>query len=51
MDLFGPCKSSDMGKKYVLTIRDALTKYSQIVAVLNKEAETMVVVVSNKRIC
>jgi hypothetical protein len=26
MDVFGPCKTSDMGNKYVLTITDAFTK-------------------------
>jgi hypothetical protein len=41
MDLFGPCKTSDMGHKYILTITDALTKYSEIVAIPNKEAETV----------
>jgi hypothetical protein len=41
MDLFGPCKTSDMGNKYILTITDAFTKYSEIVALPNKEAETV----------
>jgi hypothetical protein len=41
MDLFGPCKTSDMGNKYILTITDAFTKYSEIVAIPNKEAETV----------
>jgi hypothetical protein len=27
MDLFGPCKTSDKGNKYVLTLTDAFTKY------------------------
>ena len=42
MDLFGPCVTSDMGKKYVLTITDAFTKYAEVVAIPNKEAETVV---------
>jgi hypothetical protein len=41
MDLFGPCKTSDMGNKYILTITDAFKKYSEIVAISNKEAETV----------
>jgi hypothetical protein len=41
MDLFGPCKTSDMGNKYILTITDAFTKYSEVVAIPNKEAETV----------
>jgi hypothetical protein len=41
MDLFGPCKTSDMGNKYVLTITDAFMKYAEICAIPNKEAETV----------
>jgi hypothetical protein len=41
MNLFGPCKTSDMGTKYVLTITDAFTKYAEICAIPNKEAETV----------
>jgi hypothetical protein len=29
-----------MGNKYVLTITDAFTKYGEVVAIPNKEAET-----------
>jgi hypothetical protein len=43
MDLFGPFKTSDMGNKYVLTIKDAFTKYAEIWAIPNKEAETVVI--------
>ena len=39
--LFGPCKTSDAGNKYVLTMTDAFTKYAEIVAVPNKEAVTV----------
>ena len=41
MDLFGPCKTSDAGNKYVLTMTDAFTKYAEIVAIPNKEAVTV----------
>jgi hypothetical protein len=51
MDLFGPCKTSDMGNKYILTITDAFTKYSEIVAIPNKEAETVADAVFTKWIC
>jgi hypothetical protein len=51
MDLFGPCKTSDMGNKYILTITDALTKYSEIVAIPNKEAETVADAVFTKWVC
>jgi hypothetical protein len=41
MDLFGPCKTSDMGNKYVLTVTDAFTKCTEVFAIPNKEAETI----------
>ena len=38
MDLFGPCKTTDAGNKYVLTMTDACTKYAESVALrLNLE--------------
>jgi hypothetical protein len=49
--LFGPCKISDMGNKYILTIMDAFTKYSETVAIPNKEAETVADAVFTKWIC
>ena len=48
MDLFGPCKTLDMGNKYMLTITDAFTKYAEIFAISNKEAETVADVVFTK---
>ncbi len=51
MDLFGPCKTSDMGNKYILTITDAFTKYSEVVAIPNKEAVTVADAVFTKWIC
>jgi thiaminase len=41
MDLFETCKTSDMGNKYILAITDAFTKYSEIVAIPNKEADAV----------
>jgi hypothetical protein len=41
MDLSGPFKTSDMGNTYVLTITDAFTKYAEIIAIPNKEEETV----------
>ena len=38
MDLFGPCKTTDAGNKYILTMTDPLTKYAEIIAISNKEA-------------
>ena len=51
MDLFGPCKTSDLCNKYVLTIMDALTKYAEIMAIPNKEAEKVADAVFTKWIC
>jgi hypothetical protein len=50
MDLFGACKTSDLGNKYVLTITDTF-KYAEICAIPNKEAETVAEMVFTKRIC
>ena len=51
MDLFGPCKTSDTGNKYVLTMTDAFTKYAEIVAIPNKEAVTVAYAIFTKWIC
>jgi hypothetical protein len=40
-----------MGNKYILTITDAFTKYSKIVAIPNKETETVADAVFTKWIC
>ena len=43
MDLFGPLKTrSASGKKLILVITDAFTKYTELVPLLNKEASTVV---------
>ena len=39
MNLFGPFKSFGMVDKYKLTITDAFTKYTEIVAIPNNEPE------------
>jgi hypothetical protein len=41
MDLFGPLKTSNEGKKFVLCITGAFTKYTEIIAIKNKEASTI----------
>ena len=51
LDLFGPCVTSDMGNKYVLTMTDAFTKYAEVVAIPNKEAATVATELFNKWIC
>jgi hypothetical protein len=39
MDMFGPCKTSRMGNKYVQTMTNVFTKYAEIMEIPNKEAE------------
>jgi hypothetical protein len=42
-DLFGPLKTSDSGKKFILCMMDALTKYIELVPLTNKEATTVAI--------
>jgi hypothetical protein len=37
--LFDQCKASDMGNKYVLTMTDAFTKYSEIMVFPKKNSK------------
>jgi transposase InsO family protein len=41
IDLFGPLKTSSQGKKMVLVMTDAFTKYEEAFAILDKQAETV----------
>jgi hypothetical protein len=50
-DLFGPLKMSDKGKKFILCITDAFTKYIELVALPNKEAVTVAEAIFDKWIC
>ncbi len=50
-DLFGPLKTTDKGKKFILCITDAFTKYVSLVALLNKEAATPAEAIFDKWIC
>ena len=51
MDLFGPLRTSHASKHYVLALTDAFTKYVELVALPNKEAETLAQAVFDKWIC
>ena len=51
VDLYGPLKDSESGKKYVLVMTDAFTKYAEVVAVANKEAQTVGLAIFNILIC
>ena len=51
VDLFGPLKTSSSGKKYILVMTDAFTKYVELVAVPDKEAKTVTSAILHKWIC
>ena len=50
-DLHGPLKTSGNNKKYILVMTDAFTKYVILVAINNKEAETVTEAIFKKWIC
>ena len=50
-DLFGPLRTSANGKKFILVMTDAFTKYAEIIAIHNKEAETVAEAVFYHWIC
>jgi hypothetical protein len=50
-DLFGPLKTSDSGKKFILCMTDALTKYVKLVPLPNKEANTVANAIFDKWYC
>jgi len=50
-DLFGPLKTSDSGKKFILCMTDALTKYIELVPLQSKEATTVAEAIFAKWIC
>ena len=51
MDLFGPLKTSNSGKKFVLCLTDAFTKYAVMLAIDNKEAITVAKHIFDSWIC
>jgi hypothetical protein len=50
-DLFGPLKMRDSGKKFILCMMDALTKYVELVSLPNKEADTVANAIFDKWYC
>ena len=50
-DLFGPLRTSESGKKFILVVTDAFTKYVELVATENKEASTISEAIFNNWIC
>jgi transposase InsO family protein len=51
MDLLGPLKTSGAGKKYIMVLTDAFTKYAEVIAIENKEAPTIARCFFEKWIC
>ena len=51
VDLFGPLKTSECGKKYIICITDLFTKYAEVIAIPNKEATTVAQSIMNNWIC
>ena len=41
VDLFGPLKTSENRNKFILCITDAFTKYAEVIAIPDKQAETV----------
>jgi hypothetical protein len=50
-DLFGPLKTTDSGKKFILCMTDALTKYVELVPLPNKEANTVANAIFDRWYC
>ena len=50
-DLFGPLRTSASGKKFILVITDAFTRYVELIAINNKEAECVAEAIFNHWIC
>jgi hypothetical protein len=50
-DLFGPLKTTEKGKRYILCMTDAFTKYVELVAIPDKEAVTVASAFFNRWIC
>ena len=51
VDLFGPLRTSGNGKKYILCVTDAFTKYVELIAIPDKEAKTVTSAILHKWIC
>jgi hypothetical protein len=50
-DLFGLLKTSERGKKFILVITDTFTKYTELVAMENKEVDVIANHIFNTWIC
>jgi transposase InsO family protein len=51
MDLFGPLKTSESGKKYIMCITDAFSKFAELIAIPDKCAETVANALFTRWLC
>ena len=51
MDLFGPLKTTSSGKKYILCVTDAFSKYAELVAIQDKSAPTVASALFSRWLC
>ena len=51
IDLFGPLKTSDKDNKIVLVVTDPFTKYADVIAIPDKQAETVAMEIVINWIC
>jgi hypothetical protein len=51
VDLFGPLKTASRNSKFLLVMTDSFSKYAEVVAVPNKEAETVANAIFTHWIC
>ena len=51
MDLFGPLKTMPSGKKFILCVTDAFSKYAELVAIPDKSASTVGSALFSRLLC
>ncbi len=51
MDLFGPLKTSESGKKYIMCITDAFSKFAELIALPDKQAPTVAEALFSRWLC
>ncbi len=51
MDLFGPLKTSENWKKFIMCITDAFSKFAQLFAISDKCAETIAIALFTRWLC
>ena len=51
MDLFGPLKTSQSGKIFIMVVTDAFMKYVELIAIPDKQAETVANALFSKWLC